>query len=149
MGKNKVIVPTFALGSLCTISCTDTMMPILHVLAGGAIGSVLRYLLSSAFPVSTDSLPVGTIIVNLVGSFVLGTLSALSVLVGGGSRDVYLFLGTGLCGGFTTMSTFSMETVNMIDTGNGTLAGIYIILTITGSVLSAYAGVFVARWIAS
>ncbi|MFC7097923.1 fluoride efflux transporter CrcB [Halobaculum marinum] len=81
------------------------------VAAGGAGGAVGRYLVGSAVD-RGGSFPLGTLTVNVVGSFLLGLLTFLPV---GG--DVSLFVGTGACGAFTTFSSFSVATVQLWDGG--------------------------------
>ena len=82
---------------------------------GGAIGAVLRHLVSQWLDV--EAFPLGTFTVNILGSFAL----ALATFGGGGS-DLLLFVGTGACGSFTTFSTFAFETVRLWETG-GRLRG--------------------------
>lgn len=73
---------------------------------GGAIGALLRSYVSEL--VDRESFPVGTLTVNVVGSFVLGVLTFAGV-----GNDVALLVGTGVCGSFTTFSSFSVETVRL------------------------------------
>ena len=80
------------------------------VAVGGAIGAVLRYGAGSISEIG--NWPTSTFIVNIVGSFALGILVVLAINQGY-SDDVLLFFGTGLLGSFTTMSTFSVETITM------------------------------------
>ncbi|MGA1414185.1 MAG: fluoride efflux transporter CrcB [Candidatus Kapaibacteriota bacterium] len=86
-------------------------MMILWIAFGGAIGSVLRYLISAALQGSAGLFPIGTMIVNIVGSILLGVLFAVQ---DGGQKamsdELWFFLSIGLCGGFTTFSTFGLET---------------------------------------
>ena len=86
-------------------------MMILWIAFGGAIGSVLRYLISAALQGSVGLFPIGTMIVNIVGSILLGVLFAVQ---DGGQKamndELWFFLSIGLCGGFTTFSTFGLET---------------------------------------
>ncbi|WP_331235825.1 fluoride efflux transporter FluC [Natronorarus salvus] len=77
---------------------------------GGAIGAVLRHLVYQLL-VDQD-LPVPTLVVNVVGSFVFGL-----VVFGGAASDTFFFLGIGACGAFTTFSTFSYETVRLWQEG--------------------------------
>ncbi|PSP69595.1 fluoride efflux transporter CrcB [Halobacteriales archaeon QH_6_68_27] len=78
--------------------------------AGGALGAVLRHAVSQR--VEAGEFPAGTLVVNVVGSFVLGFVVAL-----GAESGVALFVGTGACGSFTTFSSFSVETVRLWETG--------------------------------
>jgi fluoride exporter len=77
---------------------------------GGAIGALLRHGLSVR--VAREDFPLGTLSVNVIGSFLLGLLTFAGI---GG--DPLLFLGTGLCGSFTTFSSFSVDTVRLYETG--------------------------------
>lgn len=87
----------------------------LWVALGGGIGSVLRFMVSRFMYTSIQgSFPWGTFTVNILGSFVIGLLWALSVKNANFSDTAKLFLVTGICGGFTTFSTFSMESVALI-----------------------------------
>lgn len=107
------------------------------VAVGGAIGASLRYLLSAW--ITTDTFPYSTLTINLLGSFLLGvlTVAATQNLV---SANVALMLGTGILGAFTTMSTFSVETIQMFDQGDSTSAFLYISITVVFSPLLALAG---------
>lgn len=77
---------------------------------GGAIGALLRTVVSQQ--VDIDEFPVGTFTVNVVGSFSLGLFTFLSL-----DHSLLLLLGTGVCGSFTTFSSFSFETVRLWETG--------------------------------
>ncbi|MBT60515.1 MAG: fluoride efflux transporter CrcB [Euryarchaeota archaeon] len=107
------------------------------VAVGGAIGATLRYLLGVWF--STDSFPYSTLSVNLIGSFLLGvlTVAASHNFV---STNVALLLGTGILGAFTTMSTFSVETIQMFDQGHTVSAFLYVGLTMLFCPLLALLG---------
>lgn len=107
------------------------------VALGGAIGAGLRYAVGEW--VSTDSFPYATLSVNLIGSFLLGIL-AIGLAQNLVSTHLALLLGTGVLGAFTTMSTFSVETVEMFDGGNGSGAIIYVLLTMMLSPLLALLG---------
>ncbi len=91
------------------------MLGYLLVAAGAAVGAPLRYLTDRAVQSRHDSLfPWGTFTVNVIGSLVLGVLTGLT-LAGSGGSDLRLLLGTGFCGALTTYSTFSFETVRLIE----------------------------------
>ncbi|MBT5391308.1 MAG: fluoride efflux transporter CrcB [Euryarchaeota archaeon] len=104
---------------------------------GGALGAALRYLVSEW--ISVESFPYATLSVNLIGSFLLGVLAvglAQNLL----SANMALLLGTGVLGAFTTMSTFSVETIQMFDQGHGSSAIIYVALTMALGPLLALIG---------
>ena len=107
------------------------------VALGGGIGASLRYAISSW--ITYDSFPIATILVNILGSFILGVV-ALSVSHSLISTELALFLGVGIIGSFTTMSAFSVETIEMLQDGNVSSASIYIILTFTLCPILAWLG---------
>ena len=91
----------------------------LLVMAGGALGTLARYLVSTwALPVSSE-LPWGTIIINISGSLLIGFFGTLT-LAGGrypASESLRLFVMIGLCGGYTTFSSFSLQTFDLLRAG--------------------------------
>ena len=97
----------------------------LLVLLGGAVGAPVRYLVDRSVMSRTRSvLPLGTLVVNVIGCFVLGCV------VGGASPDVRLLLGTGFCGGLTTFSTFGYETSRLASEGSSRIALINVVLSV-------------------
>ncbi|MAP85652.1 MAG: fluoride efflux transporter CrcB [Euryarchaeota archaeon] len=111
------------------------MHPAVLVGVGGAIGSVARWGVSEAMPTGGASeVPWATITVNLFGAFVLGALMAGTL-----QTETLLLFGTGMLGGFTTMSTFGVETVRLIESGNPSTALIYIALNLLAP-LAAWLG---------
>ena len=94
-----------------------TMLRTSLVAGGGLLGSVARYWLAGYVQQFNGStFPYGTLSVNILGSFILGVVAALSLERGVLSPNARLFLGVGFCGGFTTMSTFSYESLAMLTT---------------------------------
>ena len=92
------------------------------VAAGGFLGAVSRFYLSGYIQSKhTHSFPLGTFIINQLGSFLLGLLLGLNT-----SSQTFFFLGTGFMGAFTTFSTFELEAVELIRKGNGKLALFYL-----------------------
>lgn len=109
------------------------------VAAGGLVGSVARYWLAGYVQGLSDTVfPYGTLVVNVLGSFVLGVVAALSMERGLLSPNLRLLLGVGFCGGFTTMSTFSYESMALLRDGSVAAA----MLNIGGSVLACCSGVW-------
>jgi CrcB protein len=109
------------------------MDPLLLVGIGGAIGSVLRFVLSRIQPFR--GIPAGTLLVNISGSF------ALSILIfSGAGGDVYNLIGTGGLGGFTTFSTFSYETFRMMEDHDYRTLLTYTAVSIGGGLLAVTAG---------
>ena len=110
---------------------------ILLVGLGGAVGSMLRYLVTEIIP--SDHMPYGTISVNLVGSMLLGIMFgaiAADVII---NQNYVLLFGTGVLGAFTTMSAFAMDTVNLSEDELSKTV-IYITITIFGSIGFAWLG---------
>lgn len=87
---------------------------LLLVAAGGAAGAVARYAISEWMP---GEFPWSTLLVNITGSFLLGVLVALAIINKQVSPEVLLLVGTGALGAFTTMSTFSIDVIQLIDSG--------------------------------
>jgi CrcB protein len=103
---------------------------------GGAIGSVLRYLMVAAV-----GAPWGTALVNVLGSFAIGVLFVLLDARTGWQ----LFLMTGLLGGFTTFSAFSLDTLKLIEAGQPLQAALYGLGSVTLSLIAVALGVALAR----
>lgn len=118
------------------------MISILLVAAGGALGAVGRYSLS-LLPWKGE-FPLLTLLANFLGATVLGFLSELfqRKLIGNNGR---LFLQVGLCGGFTTFSTFSLETVQLFENGKPFLGGAYILVSVTLCLLGVGLGRLLAN----
>lgn len=115
---------------------------ILAVFIGGAIGTLLRY----AMTLSTDDIafPIGTLLVNLVGSFVLGTFTGW-ILKRKVKEYMKVGFGTGLCGGFTTMSTLAADVFLLEAQSTTFLTGIYLISSVVGGLLFAFLGLMLGH----
>ncbi|WP_345779389.1 fluoride efflux transporter CrcB [Natrinema sp. SYSU A 869] len=92
--------------------------PALLVGLGGAVGALARYAVSSL--VEEERFPLSTFLVNVVGSFLLGLVS-----FAGAGESLALFVGVGMCGAFTTFSTFSVDTVRLVEDGRVWTALVY------------------------
>ena len=110
---------------------------------GGFVGSILRYLVGSA--VSSSTFPWSTLAVNVVGSFVLAAIAGLVLRGTVPDGELSLMLRVGLCGGFTTMSTFSLEVVDLASRGSWPGAVGYAVLTCVLCVTAAMAGTVLTR----
>lgn len=100
-------------------------------MCGGAIGAILRYLtgvLCSRWHFTT--LPVGTFAVNIIGCFLLGLLMGMGERYTSISGSVYLMLTVGVCGAFTTFSTFTVDTFRLMNNGQWLVAICYLTLSI-------------------
>ena len=118
----------------------------LYVMIGGALGSLARYLISLlALPISRD-LPWGTIGINILGSFIIGFFGTLTLSQGRFpvSENMRLFVMVGICGGFTTFSSFSLQTLDLLRGGAMFRAGLNIVLSVALCVAAVALGHFLA-----
>lgn len=104
---------------------------------GGFIGAVLRYLISLIPIKNPDSFPINTFIINILGALVIGIIAFTAAKNQNLDAKLILFLKVGICGGFTTFSTFSLETANLIKSGCVLTAIIYILLSVILGILAA------------
>lgn len=115
------------------------ILNILAVAAGGAAGSVLRYLFT-LIPVKSV-FPFQTFVVNMLGCFAIGVVTTLASLAAQKvSPLVVLFLKTGVCGGFTTFSTFALESANFVSEKNFFIAALYAFSSLILGILCVIAG---------
>lgn len=115
------------------------MINYLLVSTGAALGGAARYWLSNqVYKILPENFPYGTLTVNFLGSFILGIIIYLFDSKELISPDLRLFLTIGFCGGFTTFSTFSLETVNLIKNSEYFLAS----MNIASSILLCFAAVY-------
>lgn len=119
-------------------------MMILLVFVGGGAGSVCRYLIGRAFATTAMGFPIGTLAVNLMGCLLVGLLARF---VAGASDEPMLraALIIGFCGGFTTFSAFSHDTVSLILGGRWALATSYVAISVVGCLLGTALALRVAR----
>ncbi len=121
-------------------------MLIWYIALGSAMGGVSRYVVGTAIQQRFGlGFPVGTLIVNITGSLLLGFF--IRVALGGTqiSPEARIFLTTGFCGGYTTFSTFSYDTAVMFESGQIRRALIYVTLSIVLSVVATFAGFGLAQ----
>jgi CrcB protein len=109
-----------------------TVMPFLVVGVGGFIGSAMRYALSLFGQRFSVTFPHGTLWSNLLGCLVIGVVTALAAKTEALSPTLRLLLATGLCGGFTTMSTFTYEMFKFVQASEYLYASGYFVLTLAG-----------------
>ena len=119
------------------------MMTFLSVAFGGAIGASARFAVNlAAARLFGTGFPVGTLCVNVLGSFVMGVLA---VVLLDRASPLAPFLLTGVLGGFTTFSAFSLDTLMLWERGQPGLALIYVILSVAASLLAVLAGLTIGR----
>ncbi|WP_214701047.1 MULTISPECIES: fluoride efflux transporter CrcB [unclassified Exiguobacterium] len=113
----------------------------IYVGLAGAVGALARYglgLLVDSF--ETSPFPVATLFINLIGSFLLGWLTHQFLQAGKPSPQIVTIVGTGMIGSFTTFSTFSVETIQLVENDHALLAVAYVFLSITLGLWSSWFG---------
>ncbi len=119
---------------------------LLAVAAGGAAGAVGRYLVMSGVGhLFGGGYPLGTLVVNVLGSFILGLLVELSALAWSPGPELRALLVVGVLGAFTTFSTFSMDAVLLFERGNLGLAALYVISSVVLSIAAFFAALLLLR----
>lgn len=126
----------------------DGELKILFPIAlGGAFGAVSRYLASLGIhSVAGTGFPYGTLLVNVAGSFAIGFLYVLIVEASAGLGHYRAPLMVGLLGAFTTYSTFSLETIHLIEGGELTKAGLNIVLNVVLCISACWGGLALGRY---
>jgi CrcB protein len=116
------------------------------VALGGALGSVGRFLLGPALQRALNAtFPIGTLIINVIGSLVLGFVMRLAAEGVSITPEARAFVAVGFCGGFTTFSTFSYEALRLLEDGEGGRAAMYVVASVLLSLAAAYLGIVSAR----
>ncbi|MDZ7927477.1 MAG: fluoride efflux transporter CrcB [Agrobacterium sp.] len=122
------------------------MLNIALVAAGGAIGSVFRYLVGLlSGRLAGTAFPWGTLAVNVAGSFLIGFLVELVARRLNASAEVRLFLVTGVLGGFTTFSSFTLDAAELFERGALSLSAVYILASLFVSIAAVFAGLALGR----
>jgi len=115
---------------------------------GGAAGAGCRYYVSAvALEQMGPDFPWGTWIVNLVGGLLMGVLAGFMARGTFNDENIYLLLGTGMLGGFTTFSAFSLETYNMLARGDYAMGLGYALSSVAGSIMFLAIGLWLTRTI--
>ena len=112
---------------------------------GGSLGAAARFLLGNLIRRGTQKVypfPIGTWIINITGSFLLGSLTRFH-LTDSISDSFWFFAGVGFCGAYTTFSTFGNETITLIQENKLKLAAIYVVTSIIFGVISAMIGFYI------
>jgi CrcB protein len=124
-------------------------MGFLIVFIGGGLGSALRHgvnlgigrLLGNGFPYATA-------LINVTGSFIMGLVAAYFAFKGDATQSWRLFLTTGILGGYTTFSTFSLDTALLYERGEVGLAALYVVLSVVMGLVGLFAGLAIVRSLA-
>ncbi len=112
---------------------------------GGFIGAVCRYLIGMVPLKEGCVFPIKTLMINIMGSFLIGIVAALAMKTDFLNPRTLLFLKVGICGGFTTFSSFALETTDLMKDGKMHLVVIYTVLSVTLGVLAVFAGQGIVR----
>ncbi len=126
----------------------DLVLTYLWVACGGALGSMARFWLTAVMAGFTGlRFPWGTLLINVVGSLVIGLIAGLTLQPDRlqWHPDARIFLMTGVCGGFTTFSAFSLQTLELMQVGEGVAACAYAIASVLLCVVATWAGVSLGR----
>jgi CrcB protein len=122
------------------------MKPILLIGLGGGIGSIGRYLIGGYISRHlATTFPAGTFIVNITGCFIIGLLYGLASRHAWLTLEWRLFLITGICGGYTTFSSFSFESIELFRHGNYLYFLMYVLFSVSVGLLATLGGAALAR----
>ena len=123
-------------------------MSIISIAIGGAAGSLCRYGMSNGiYLLLGRSFPYGTLAVNILGSFIMGSLYILMIERASISEELRAGIIIGLLGAFTTFSAFSIETINLIESGEILKAGLNILFSVTLCIAGCWLGMNLPRQI--
>lgn len=118
-------------------------MTYLLVGAGGAIGAMARYFISTLTP---PTFPYATMIINITGSLAMGLIiGILARTLPPMQEEIRLFLAVGILGGYTTFSAFSLDVVTLWQRGDATGATLYVVISVVVSIVALYAGLMLTR----
>jgi len=115
------------------------------VAAGGAVGTLGRHLLATAWPQPATGFPWATLVTNLSGCAAIGVLMATLAGLTAPHRLVRPFLGTGVLGGFTTFSTYAVQTRVLLAAGRPAVAAAYVVGTLVGALAAVWLGMLAVR----
>ena len=121
------------------------MLKLTAIFLGGGLGAASRYLATAACSKLCGTFPLGTLGVNVAGSFIMGFIFLLFMEKISVPDELKLFLTVGFCGGLTTFSSFSLDVWNMFCAGEFIKAALYVLLSLILSVGALFAGVMVAK----
>jgi fluoride exporter len=126
------------------ISCVKT---VLYIAVGGALGALLRYLVGIWFkPEYHAAFPIHTFLINTIGCLLIGIVFSY-ISTYGSNMGLQLFVITGLLGGFTTFSSFTMETVYLFQSGETFKGLFYVMLSNMVGIVAAWIGFSLIKWL--
>ena len=123
------------------------MRDFLSVGIGGFIGSILRWTIGLGLRMAMPGIPIGTFVANIVAGLLIGLITGFD-LASPLPSEVRLFLAVGLCGGLSTFSTFSSETVQLAETGNWPGAALNVMLNVAVCIFMVLVGLKIAQGMA-
>ena len=118
---------------------------IIAVFIGGGLGSILRYLVNKIEIISNNNFPYSTFISNFLGCFILGLVMGYFIKNENPNSILFIFLTVGLCGGFTTFSSFSNESLQLIQNGEIFTFLTYLLGSLVVGILSVYGGITIFK----
>lgn len=125
------------------------MQNLLLVMIGGGIGAGLRHLVNgAALRLVGPGFPAGTMAINVAGSFAMGVLVAVLARRAGDTNALRLFIATGILGGFTTFSAFSLDFATLWERGTTGQAFLYVAASVVGSLVAIFVGLWLVRSLA-
>jgi CrcB protein len=145
-GRSRARVRSLSVGQQVRRTLRSRWDILLVIAAGGAIGSLARWGLGEAFSGGPHgNFPWATFIVNITGSFALGVLMVFVIDVWPPSRYVRPFVGVGVLGGFTTLSTYTLDTRALVVADRAPLAAVYLFGTLAAGLVAVWLGIALAR----
>ncbi len=118
---------------------------IIAVFIGGGIGSILRFLVNKIEIISENNFPYSTFISNFLGCFILGLVLGYFIKSENPNSVLFVFLTVGLCGGFTTFSSFSYENLQLLQNGEILTFLIYLLGSLIVGIISVYIGMLIFK----
>ncbi|MEO6537575.1 MAG: fluoride efflux transporter CrcB [Ferruginibacter sp.] len=106
---------------------------------GGGLGAMLRYMVYLMF--KDNSFPYATLLINIAGSLVIGMVVGYSLKEISFSQPLKLFIAVGICGGFTTFSAFSLENIQLLQSGKYTGVFLYVTISVLAGIAAAWLGI--------
>jgi fluoride exporter len=124
-----------------------TLTACLNVFIGAGLGGVLRHLINlSSVRLLGAAFPYGTLFINVTGSLAIGLVAGYFAFFTSAPQPVRLFITTGVLGGYTTFSTFSLDAGVLVESGQFGAATLYIVGSVILSLLGFFAGLWAMRW---
>tara|TARA_S200000501_G_scaffold349509_1_gene365671 strand:+ start:5785 stop:6153 length:369 start_codon:yes stop_codon:yes gene_type:complete len=122
------------------------MKNLLIIFLGGGVGSIIRYVISQTFAHPKYGFPWPTLVANFLGCLIIGILLGLTIRNDSARSELYLFAVVGFCGGLTTFSTFSAESLHLIKSGNILSFLIYAVLSVIGGLSAVVIGNYFVKF---